>query len=80
MNGHPMQPKYIAIDSTLPRDCIKVLSRTLFVGGANGSQQDIAELFSRFGEVASCIPNREKRHAFVKMTTREHTLNAKAGV
>lgn len=73
-------PKNVYFDNTLPADHIRVFSRTLFVGGANGSQQEISELFSRFGEVASCIPNREKRHAFVKMTTREHTLNAKAGV
>jgi protein NRD1 len=79
-NGTSHGPKNVYFDNTLPTDHIRVFSRTLFVGGANGTQQEIAELFSRFGEVASCIPNREKRHAFVKMTTREHTLNAKAGV
>lgn len=79
-NGAGSGPKNVFFDDTLPPDHIRVFSRTLFVGGANGSQQEISELFSRFGEVASCIPNREKRHAFVKMTTREHTLNAKAGV
>lgn len=79
-NGASHGPKNIMTDDTLPPNHIRVLSRTLFVGGANGSQQEISELFSRFGEVASCIPNREKRHAFVKMTTREYTLNAKAGV
>jgi len=79
-SGTSHGPKNVFFDPTLPPDHIRVFSRTLFVGGANGAQQDIAELFSRFGEVASCIPNREKRHAFVKMTTREHTLNAKAGV
>jgi protein NRD1 len=79
-NGTSHGPKNVYFDNSLPQDHIRVFSRTLFVGGANGSQQEISELFSRFGEVASCIPNREKRHAFVKMTTREHTLNAKAGV
>jgi protein NRD1 len=79
-SGTSHGPKNVFFDPSLPPDHIRVFSRTLFVGGANGQQQDIAELFSRFGEVASCIPNREKRHAFVKMTTREHTLNAKAGV
>lgn len=79
-NGASHGPKNVFYDNSLPPDHIRVFSRTLFVGGANGSQQEISELFSRFGEVASCIPNREKRHAFVKMTTREHTLNAKAGV
>ncbi|KAK5172836.1 uncharacterized protein LTR77_002956 [Saxophila tyrrhenica] len=77
MNGMPMQPKFIRIDSSMPPNHIKVLSRTLFVGGANGSQQEINDLFERFGTVQTCIANRDKRHAFVKMTTREHALNAK---
>ena len=80
MNGQPMQPKYIAIDNSLPRENIKVLSRTLFVGGANGSQQEIQQLFERFGRVQTCIANKDKRHAFVKMTTRTHALSAKAGM
>nr|OQO31094.1 hypothetical protein B0A51_01661 [Rachicladosporium sp. CCFEE 5018]OQO31510.1 hypothetical protein B0A51_01277 [Rachicladosporium sp. CCFEE 5018] len=76
----PSGQKFVQFDPSLPSDSIRVLSRTLFVGGANGSQTEIAELFGRFGQVASCIPNREKRHAFVKMTTRDYTLAAKAGV
>ncbi|QIX01601.1 hypothetical protein AMS68_007118 [Peltaster fructicola] len=80
MNGNPMQPKVIIIDPDLPKDNIKVLSRTLFVGGANGSQQEIHTLFERFGRVQTCIANRDKRHAFVKMTTRQFALNAKAGM
>lgn len=75
-----VQPKFIAYDNSLPPEHIRVLSRTLFIGGANGTQEQIHDLFGRFGAVASCITNRDKRHAFVKMTTREHTLNAKAGV
>ncbi|EMC96713.1 hypothetical protein BAUCODRAFT_486997 [Baudoinia panamericana UAMH 10762] len=80
MNGMPMQPKYIAIDNSLPPENIKVLSRTLFVGGASGSQQEIQTLFERFGRVQTCIANRDKRHAFVKMTTRNYALSAKAGM
>lgn len=80
MNGNPMQPKYIAIDSNLPRDHIKVLSRTLFVGGASGTQKEIQDLFEQFGRVQTCISNSEKRHAFVKMTTRAHALTAKSGM
>lgn len=80
MNGMPMQPKYIALDTSLPPDNIKVLSRTLFVGGANGTQQEIQALFERFGRVQTCIANRDKRHAFVKMTTRQYALAAKQGV
>ncbi|CAK3804146.1 hypothetical protein AC579_480 [Lecanosticta acicola] len=80
MNGRPMQPKLITYDDSLPPDNIKVLSRTLFVGGANGTQQEIQDLFERFGEVQTCIANRDKRHAFVKMTTRQHALAAKAAM
>ncbi|EME47566.1 hypothetical protein DOTSEDRAFT_50941 [Dothistroma septosporum NZE10] len=80
MNGRPMQPKYIGHDSSLPPDNIKVLSRTLFVGGANGTQQEIQDVFERYGRVQTCIANRDKRHAFVKMTTRNHALAAKAGM
>lgn len=79
-NGRPMQPKIIAFDSSLPPDNIKVLSRTLFVGGANGTQQEIQEVFERFGRVQTCIANRDKRHAFVKMTTRNYALAAKQGM
>lgn len=78
--GHGMQPKIIGYDGSLPPDNIKVLSRTLFVGGANGSQQEIQELFERFGRVQTCIANRDKRHAFVKMTTRTHALSAKSNM
>ncbi|EGP89813.1 uncharacterized protein MYCGRDRAFT_18762, partial [Zymoseptoria tritici IPO323] len=41
-------------------------------------QPEIQELFERFGKVQTCIANRDKRHAFVKMTTRAHALSAKA--
>ncbi|KAF2161213.1 hypothetical protein M409DRAFT_28253 [Zasmidium cellare ATCC 36951] len=80
MNGRPMQPKVIEYDPSLPPNNIKVLSRTLFVGGANGTQQEIQDLFERFGRVQTCIANRDKRHAFVKMTSRQFALNAKAGM
>lgn len=80
MNGKPMQPKNITYDPSLPNGHIKVLSRTLFVGGANGTQQEIQELFERFGSVQTCISNRDKRHAFVKMTTRQFALNAKSSM
>ncbi|PIA98743.1 Rpb7-binding protein seb1 [Cercospora beticola] len=79
-NGRPMQPKNIQYDPSLPPDNIKVLSRTLFVGGANGTQQEIQEVFERFGRVQTCIANRDKRHAFVKMTTRAYALVAKQGM
>ncbi|KAF2216654.1 hypothetical protein CERZMDRAFT_28727, partial [Cercospora zeae-maydis SCOH1-5] len=43
-------------------------------------QQEIQEVFERFGRVQTCIANRDKRHAFVKMTTRAYALVAKQGM
>ncbi|KAJ4347934.1 uncharacterized protein N0V89_009306 [Didymosphaeria variabile] len=73
-------PKFIDWDRTLPRDHIKVYSRTLFIGGATGTESEIRSIFSQFGKVQSCIVNQEKRHAFVKMLTRPDALAAKAGM
>jgi len=74
------QSKYIEWDDTLPRDHIRVLSRTLFVGGAGGSESEIRSIFARFGRVQTCIVNQEKRHAFVKMLTRPDAVAAKEGM
>lgn len=72
--------KYIEWDNSLPRDHIRVLSRTLFVGGAGGTEGEIRSIFSRFGQVQTCIVNLEKRHAFVKMLTRPDAVHAKEGM
>ncbi|KAK5164619.1 uncharacterized protein LTR77_009825 [Saxophila tyrrhenica] len=68
-----------AFDHDLPPDHIRVLSRALFVGGAGDTQhqQEIQDLFGGYGTVQKCIADRDKRLAFVKMTTREHAVNAK---
>jgi protein NRD1 len=72
--------KYIEWDNSLPRDHIRVLSRTLFVGGAGGTEGEIRAIFSRFGQVQTCIVNLEKRHAFVKMMSRPDAVAAKEGM
>lgn len=74
------QSKYIEWDDSLPRDHIRVLSRTLFVGGAGGSESEIRNIFARFGRVQTCIVNQDKRHAFVKMLTRPDAVAAKEGM
>lgn len=74
------QSKYIEWDDTLPRDHIRVLSRTLFVGGAGGTESEIRSIFARFGRVQTCIVNQDKRHAFVKMLTRPDAVAAKEGM
>ena len=74
------QSKYIEWDDSLPRDHIRVLSRTLFVGGAGGTEGEIRTIFARFGRVQTCIVNQDKRHAFVKMLTRPDAVAAKEGM
>lgn len=78
--GGPMQPKYIRFEEGLPKGTIKVLSRTLFVGGVAATEREIRDIFSRFGNVQTCIVNLDKRHAFVKMVNRQDALTAKAGM
>ncbi|KAJ0124905.1 hypothetical protein J7T55_006248 [Diaporthe amygdali] len=69
--------KWIEHDPSLPSGCIKVLSRTLFVGGVNCSENELRSIFNGFGTVQTCIVNKEKRHAFVKMYSRKDAVNAK---
>lgn len=73
-------PKWTEIDPTMPAGHIKVLSRTLFVGGATGSEAELRAIFSGFGQVQTCIANVDKRHAFVKMATRADAVSAKTAM
>ncbi|ESZ95019.1 hypothetical protein SBOR_4552 [Sclerotinia borealis F-4128] len=70
-------PKWVGHDSSIGKGNIKVLSRTLFVGGVTSSEHELKGLFNQYGDVQTCIVNKEKRHAFVKMVSREHALRAK---
>ncbi|KAF3765819.1 hypothetical protein M406DRAFT_226994, partial [Cryphonectria parasitica EP155] len=71
------QDKFVQFDPSLPNNHIKVLSRTLFVGGVTCPEHELRAIFNRFGTVQTCIVNKEKRHAFVKMYTRKDAVNAK---
>ncbi|ODA82512.1 hypothetical protein RJ55_01019 [Drechmeria coniospora] len=73
----PAVDRLIEFDSTLPPGCIRVFSRTLFVGGVTCTEGELRRIFSRFGTVQTCIVNKEKRHAFVKMLTRKEAVLAK---
>lgn len=64
-------------DANLPPDNIRVMSRTLFVGGTQCPEYELREIFARFGDVQSVICNNNKRHAFVKMCTRNESVRAK---
>ncbi|TDZ46041.1 Rpb7-binding protein seb1 [Colletotrichum trifolii] len=69
--------KWIDFDRSLGPGKIKVLSRTLFVGGVNIPEREVREFFGRYGPVQTCIVNKEKHHAFVKMITRQDAIRAK---
>ncbi|GAP87948.1 putative NRD1 protein [Rosellinia necatrix] len=69
--------KWTDIDRSLPQGHIKVLSRTLFVGGVTCSEAELRSVFGRHGQVQTCIVNKDKRHAFVKMVTRRDAVHAK---
>ncbi|KAL7950998.1 hypothetical protein V8C42DRAFT_308205 [Trichoderma barbatum] len=72
--------KWVEFDTTLPSGHIKVLSRTLFVGGVTCSEAELRGIFGRYGTVQTCIVNKDKRHAFVKMLTRQDAVRAKDGM
>ncbi|KAI9170972.1 Rpb7-binding protein seb1 [Paramyrothecium foliicola] len=75
----PQVEKWIEYDPSLPSGHIKVFSRTLFVGGVTCSEAELRNIFSRFGTVQTCIVNKDKRHAFVKMISRRDAVAAKEG-
>ena len=79
-NSNGTGEKWTSIDPNLPKGNIKVLSRTLFVGGVACSDQELHRIFSRFGLVQSAIVNNEKRHAFVKMCNRNEAVAARDGM
>lgn len=76
----PPAPRDIQYDASLPEGSIKVLSRTLFVGGVTQREPQLRELFGKFGIVQTCIVNVDKRHAFIKMLTRKDAERARTGM
>ena len=76
----PPGPKNIQIDRNMAPGSIKVLSRTLFVGGVTSTEEHLRGLFARFGIVQTCIVNVDKRHAFVKMLDRKDAERARDGM
>jgi protein NRD1 len=41
------------------------------------SEQELRNIFDRYGKVQTCIVNKDKRHAFVKMISRKDAVSAK---
>ncbi|KAH7040535.1 uncharacterized protein B0I36DRAFT_12036 [Microdochium trichocladiopsis] len=73
----PSTEKWVDYDRSIPQGSIKVLSRTLFVGGVTVPESELRSIFSRHGTVQTCIVNKDKRHAFVKMVNRRDAVAAK---
>lgn len=76
----PPGPKRIEWDYSIGPGNIKVLSRTLFVGGVTSNEAHLRQLFSQYGVVQTCIVNLDKRHAFIKMISRRDAENAREGM
>ncbi|KAL1998160.1 hypothetical protein VTN02DRAFT_6744 [Thermoascus thermophilus] len=76
----PPGPKFVEWDYSIGQGNIKVLSRTLFVGGVTSSEAHLRQLFNKYGVVQTCIVNIDKRHAFVKMINRRDAVNAREGM
>ncbi|KAK3905885.1 hypothetical protein C8A05DRAFT_12328 [Staphylotrichum tortipilum] len=74
------QEKWVEYDNSIPSGSIKVYSRTLFVGGVTCTEHELREIFTGFGQVQTCIVNKDKRHAFVKMYYRKDAERAKTGM
>ncbi|KAK9249167.1 hypothetical protein V1506DRAFT_551049 [Lipomyces tetrasporus] len=64
-----IRPKNVTFDPTMPPGCIKVLSRTLFVGGVPNSMSEerLISVFEQAARVQGVIMNKEKRCAFLKV-------------
>lgn len=80
VNLPPPGPKLIEWDYSIGQNNIKVLSRTLFVGGVTSSEPQLRALFNQFGLVQTCIVNTDKRHAFIKMISRQDAVQARDGM
>ncbi|KAL2817230.1 hypothetical protein BDW59DRAFT_152826 [Aspergillus cavernicola] len=76
----PPGPKFIEWDYSIGQGSIKVMSRTLFVGGVTSSEAHLRSLFGKFGLVQTCIVNTDKRHAFIKMISRQDAIQAREGM
>ncbi|KAI5967941.1 hypothetical protein CANMA_002709 [Candida margitis] len=67
------RPRNVGFDPSVPQGTIKVLSRTLFLGGVprNMDERVLAQVLRPFAEIQSVILNSERKHAFVKVYSRK---------
>lgn len=70
-NPH-FRPRNVGFDASIPQATVKILSRTLFLGGVprNMDERALAQVLRPYAEIQSVILNSEKKHAFVKVYSR----------
>lgn len=72
----PSNPHYRVkkafIDKSIPQGCINVYSRTIFIGGVPHSMDEmqLVQTLKPYAEVQSVILNTARKHAFVKVYSR----------
>ncbi|ODV95182.1 hypothetical protein PACTADRAFT_49930 [Pachysolen tannophilus NRRL Y-2460] len=66
------RPRHFSYDNSIPAGSIKVMSRTLFIGGVPTymDERELASVLRPYAEVQSVILNNERKHAFVKVYSR----------
>ncbi|CAI5759966.1 unnamed protein product [Candida verbasci] len=67
------RPRDVGFDPSCAQGAIKVLSRTLFIGGVPKGMDEraLAQVLRPFAEIQSVILNSERKHAFVKVYSRQ---------
>lgn len=74
--NEPSNPHYrvkkARIDKSVPQGCINVYSRTIFIGGVPHSMDEhqLVQTLRPYAEVQSVILNTSRKHAFVKVYSR----------
>lgn len=73
---NPHYRPHTVLMEALPPGCIKVLLRTLFMGGIPGhmSDKDLAATLKPYADVQLVILNSERKHAFIKVYSRAEAL------
>lgn len=69
--------KPVLNDATCPLNNVRVMSRTLFIGGINSrdTKRDLINKLKPYGEIQTCFLNGKKGHGFVKAYSRAEAEN-----
>lgn len=69
--------KPVMNDATCPLNNVRVMSRTLFIGGVSNrdTKRDLINKLKPYGEIQTCFLNGKKGHGFVKAYSRAEAEN-----